>query len=145
MGTAVTLYLYRIDIDRHTRNHHRTNHVKGNSRSLPLCLYYIFIIWADTPLAEHPIAAWVMSQMDQHVVLDQSTLSGSGGWQKDDHVSVLPIEMSNEDLMRLWDAISPSYRLSIPYLVRVVRIDHEACEDVLPVVAKRFRYGEMED
>ena len=75
MGTAVTLYLYRIDIDRHTRNHHRTNHVKGNSRSLPLCLYYIFIIWADTPLLENTLAAWIMSQMNQHPVMDQSILS----------------------------------------------------------------------
>jgi hypothetical protein len=145
LGTAVTLYLYRLDLDKYTRNSPHPDHLKGNSRPLSLCLHYIFIIWAETPLVENTIAAWVMSQMHQHPVLDQSTLSSSGGWQPSDQVFIVPIEMSNEDLMRLWDAMAPSYRLSLPYLARVVRIDPDSFEDALPVVATRYRFGESEN
>ena len=145
MGTAVTLYMYRLDIDKHTRNTPNPQHLQGRPNPLSLCLYYLFIVWADTPLAENTIAAWLMTQIHQHPILDQSTLSNSGEWQSDDQVSIVPIEMSNEDLMRLWDAMTPTYRLSLPYLARVVRIDPEAYEDALPVVATRYEYGELAD
>jgi len=143
MRTAVTPYLYRLDIDKHTRNTPHHDHIKGVSRPLSLCLYYIFIIWAETPLAEHAIAAWVMSQMHQCTLLDSSFLSDSGGWKVGDQVSIVPIDMSNEDLMRLWDAMTPSYRLSLPYMARVVRIDPDSYSDELPVVATRYRFGEL--
>jgi len=145
MGTAVTLYLYRIDIDRHARNNPHPDHLKGKYKPLSLCLYYIFIIWAETPLVEHTLAAWVMSQMHQRPVLDSSTLSGSGGWQPDEQVFIVPVEMSNEDLMRMWDVLEPSYRLSLPYIARVVRIDPDAFEDAPPVVATRYGHGEYKD
>jgi len=145
MGTSVTLYLYRLDIDKHARNNSHPNYLYGTQKPLSLCLYYIFIIWADNPLVENTIAAWVMSQMHRHPVLDQSILSSSGGWQPDDQVFIVPIEMSNEDLMRMWEAMAPSYRLSLPYIARVVRIDPDSFEDALPVVATRYRSGELED
>lgn len=145
MSTAVTLYLYRLDIDKHARNNPLPDHLKGNLKPLSLCLYYIFIIWADTPLVENTIAAWIMSQMHQHPVLDQSILSSSGGWQPDDQVYIVPVEMSNEDLMRMWEAMTPAYRLSLPYIARVIRIDPDSFEDTLPVVATRYRFGELEN
>lgn len=142
LGTAVTLYLYRLDIDKHTRNNPHPQHPKASPKPLYLCLYYLFIIWADTPLVENTIAAWVMSQIHQHPILDQSTLSSTGGWMPEDQVYIVPIEMTNEDLMRLWDAMTPTYRLSLPYLVRVVRIDPDQVEEGRPVVATRYAYGE---
>ena len=145
MGTAVTLYLYRLDIDKHTRNNPHPQHLQGKPYPLSLCLYYLFIIWADTPFVENTIAAWLMSQIHQHPMLDQSTLSSSGGWQPDDQVHIVPIYMSNEDLMRLWDAMTPTYRLSLPYQVRVVRIDPDDIQEGRPVVATRYVYGEIND
>nr|WP_319491956.1 DUF4255 domain-containing protein [uncultured Desulfobacter sp.] len=142
MGTAVTLYLYRVEIDKH----HAPHHQPGNGRHpLPLALYYLMIIWADSALAEHAITAWVMSQLHQHPILDNSMLSDSGNWAPGDQVSVLPVEMKNEDLMRLWDALTPTYRLSLPYMVRVVHIDPDDTETGMPVVARRFSHGEVRD
>jgi hypothetical protein len=40
--------------------------------------------------------------------------------------------------MRIWDALEPSYRLSVSYIARVVRIDGDASRG-LPVVATRYR------
>jgi hypothetical protein len=144
MGTSVTLYLYRLDVDKHTRNTPNPAHTGANARPLSLCLYYIFIIWAESPLLENTLAAWVMSRIHQHPILDPSNLTSSGGWDPSDQVSLVPVEMSNEDLMRLWDALKPSYRLSLPYMARVVRIDPDSYDDALPVVATRYRYGELE-
>jgi len=142
MGTAVTLYLYRVEIDEHQRQHSQP----GNCLyPLSLALYYLMIIWADSALAEHSITAWVMSQLHQHPILDNSILSDSGNWAPGDQVSVLPVEMKNEDLMRLWDALTPTYRLSLPYMVRVIHIDPDEIENSPPVVARRFSHGEVMD
>ena len=68
---------------------------------------------------------------------DASTLSPEGGWGSGDQVQVLIDDLSNEELMRMWDAVDPSYRLSLPLVARVVRIDVEQPLP-LPVVGARF-------
>ncbi len=145
MGTAVTIYLYRVEIDKHTRNQAHSPRSSRTNTPLSLSLYYLVIIWADSALVEHTISAWVMSQLHQNPNLDQSTLSAAGEWNPDDQVHIVPIEMSNEDLMRLWDVLTPTYRLSLPYIARVIRIDQDEIEEGLPVVASRFVYGDITD
>jgi len=45
--------------------------------------------------------------------------------------------------MRIWDALTPSYRLSVSYVARLVRIDPDSDDaQFRPVVAARFAYGE---
>ncbi|MEE4190013.1 MAG: DUF4255 domain-containing protein [Halieaceae bacterium] len=145
METAVTLYLYRVKIDEHMRN--TPPPARPAERPLPLsvALHFLVIIWADDALAEQTITAWVMSQLNQHPILDQSNLSAAGGWAREDVVHFLPFELSNEDLMRVWDALEPSYRLSIPYVARVVRIDPDEAEAGVPVVASRMRFGGIDE
>lgn len=145
LGTSVTIYLYRAEIDKNTRNQAYTRDSKLITHPLSLALFYLIIVWADSALAEHTITSWVMSQLHQHPILDKSTLSASGNWHHGDQVSVVPMEMSNEDLMRLWDVLSPNYRLSLPYVARVVRIEPDEVEEGLPVVATRFGYGDIVD
>lgn len=145
MGMAVTIYLYRTEIDKNTRNQVYSQGTKLKPLPLSLALFYLVIVWADSALAEHTITCWVMSQLHQHPILDKSTLSGSGNWNGGDQITIVPMEMSNEDLMRLWDVLSPNYRLSLPYIARVVRIEPDEVEEGLPVVATRFGYGDIVD
>lgn len=142
MGTAVSLYLYRVTLNEHLRN--QPMHYKPLDAALPLSvdLHYLLTVWADTALAEHTIIAWVMSQLDQHSVLDKATLSTDGGWVAEDQVQIAQTELSNEDLMRIWDALAPNYRLSVSYCARVVRIDPEPIPIGKPVVAKRLAFEE---
>jgi hypothetical protein len=145
MGTAVTLYLYRTEIDKCMRNQVYTQGLREKSQPLSLALFYLIIVWADSALVEHTITTWVLSQLHQHPILDQSTLSGSGQWKSGDQITIVPMEMSNEDLMRLWDVLLPNYRLSLPYIARVVQIDPQASEEGLPVVATQYGYGDIVD
>jgi hypothetical protein len=139
-NTTVSLYLYRIIMNEHVRNA-PSSHQPGNA-TIPLSvdLHFMLSIWADSASAEHTIGAWVMSQIHQHPILDVSSLTEEGGWATDDVVHIIPAELSNEDLMRIWDAISPYYRLSLSYIARVIRIDGDESDSGLPVVATRFGY-----
>ena len=55
----------------------------------------------------------------------------------------LGAELTTEDVMRIWDALDPAYRISVSYVARVVRLDPDQDTGPLPpVVAARFAYGE---
>jgi hypothetical protein len=139
--TAVTLYLYRVTMDEHLRNYPMHN----PARPLSLNLHYLIAVWADSALAEHTIMAWVMSELNQHAILDRATLSSEAGWLPDDQVHLVPSELSTEDLMSIWDTLAPNYRLSVSYIARVVRIDPTPLPEGKPVVATRYTYGKREE
>ncbi len=139
LNTTVSLYLFRI-----TMNEHLRNKVPPSRAQPPLMLdlHYLLTVWTDSPLAEHSIVAWVMRELHQQPVMDISSLSLDADWGKDDVVQIIPAELSNEDMMRIWDALAPHYRLSLSYIARVVRIDPDEPKTGLPVVATRHQYEE---
>jgi hypothetical protein len=140
-GTTLSLYLYRVTINEHVRSQPvRT----GTTSNVPLSvdLHFLISVWSESAAAEQTICAWAMSQLHQHPIMDVSSLTEDGGWRNDDVVQIIPAELSNEDLMRIWDALAPDYRLSISYIARVVRIDAADVPEGLPVVATRYQYQE---
>lgn len=142
-GTTLSLYLYRVKVNEHRRLQ-PVSRDAGGALPLSLDLHFLITVWADNAAAEQTIAAWAMQQLDQHPVMDLSSLDAAGGWRADDLVQIVPAELSNEDLMRIWDALAPDYRLSLSYVARVVRIDPEEAATGLPVVATRFEHGSRE-
>jgi hypothetical protein len=136
-GTAVTLYLHRVTIDPYLRN--AAVNAAPQKRRVPVAvdLHYLLTVWADTALAEQTILGWVMLELYQHEALSQSDLTPTGGWGPDDVVQVVPGEISNEDMMRIWDALDPPYHLSLSYIARVIRIEPQTEPAALPVVARR--------
>jgi hypothetical protein len=137
-GTTLSLYLYRITMNEHVRNVRSTNDLVRVDVPMSVDLHFLLTVWADNALAEQTILTWAMRQLHQRPVLDRSTLSPEGGWDPSDIVHVIPAELNHEDLMRIWDALEPSYRLSLSYSARVVRIDPEVVPGGLPVVARNF-------
>lgn len=139
--TRITLYLYRVTVNEHGR---QTRRVRSD-RPVPvsLDLHYLLSAWAANPLDEQVALAWTVRQLHQAPVLDASSLSPEGGWRRDEVVQVVPSELSTEDVMRIWDALEPSYRLSVSYVARVVSLDPDIDEaSFAPVVARRLAYGE---
>jgi hypothetical protein len=118
-ATRISLYLYRVTVNEYTR------------QSRP------GIMAASQP----PPLAWAMRQLYLHPVLDASSLSPEAAWGPDEVIQMIPAELSNEDMMRIWDALEPAYRLSVSYIARMVRIDPDGVAGAGPVLATRFGYG----
>jgi hypothetical protein len=143
-ATTVSLFLYRVTMNEHLRNAPQAN---GNGRKpVPLIvdLHYLLTAWARTALAEQVVLSWAMRQLHQTPVLDTALLSPDAGWAPGDSVQLIPTDLSNEELMRIWDRLEPSYRLSIAYTARIVRIDPDSVIDAVPVVATRYTLTERE-
>ena len=137
---ALTLYLYRVTVDEHARNRRRITDRTHENVPLAVDLHYLLTVWSRSAFTEHVVVAWAMRQLHQHPVLDASSLTSEAAWGAGDFIQVIPAELSTEDVMRIWDALRPDYRLSVSYIARVVRIDTDPVLEGLPVVATRFSY-----
>lgn len=146
-ATQLSLFLHRITVNEHLRNvnEFRAPHIAPSALPLSLDLHFLLTVWANSAEAEHTIMTWAIQQLYLNPILNLTTLIGDVNWQQDDFIQVIPAELSNEDIMRIWDAIEPGYRLSFSYIARAVRIDPDETPDHLPVVATRFGFGQLKD
>jgi hypothetical protein len=140
-AVQVLLYLYRTNIDAHLRNAGRA--ATPDMRPVPLSvdLHFLFTFWSTSAESEHLALAWTMRQLHLTPLLDGTILSTDAAWNADEIVHLIPSELSNEDTMRIWDALRPDYHLSLAYIARVVRIDPDVIDEAGPVVATRLRYA----
>jgi hypothetical protein len=137
----VSIYLYRINVDPHLRTAGRVGNLDMNPAPLSIHLHLLFSLWSTSAASDHLVLAWLLRQLHEHPILDASSLNADAAWGADEVVHLIPSELSNEDMMRLWDALTPSYRLSVSYIARVVRIDPDQSTESGPVVATRLRFG----
>jgi hypothetical protein len=139
---TLSLLLYRLTVNEHGRQAARFPSRELTKPPLALDLHYLLTAWAGSALEEQVILAWAMQQIQQQSVLDLGSMA-VGNWQSDESVQLLPTDLSTEDLMRLWDALKPSYRLSVGYVARVVRVDpSEEPQAATAVVATRFGWSQ---
>jgi hypothetical protein len=140
--TRITLYLYRVTVNEHSRQSRRPGAPDDGFVPLGVDLHYLLTGWAANALDEQVTLTWSMRQLHQFPVLDASSLSPEAGWGGDEVIQVIPAELSNEDIMRIWDALDPAYRISVSYVARLVRLDPDTdAGGTRRVVAGRFVYG----
>lgn len=140
---VVSLFLHRITTDEHFRAATHLPDTPAEQPVLFLDLHYLLTYWGTSAEAEHTILTWTMQQLASNPILDPSILSLStadAGWDPAEFVQLMPADLSLEDILRIWDAFGPKYRLSLSYIARVVRVDR-AVVPGRPVVATRFVLG----
>jgi hypothetical protein len=140
----VTVYLYRVSLNQHGRNHGHPRNPNQTPVPLALDLHLLFSVWTSNPSAEHLVIAWLMRELQLHPILDRSFLDSGTDWATDEIIHLIPSELTTEDMMRIWDALTPSYRLSVSYIARTVRIDPEEQPETshAPVVIRRLEFTE---
>ena len=139
LDQMVTLFLHRITTNEQFRSTSRLHDVDDKQPVLFLDLHYLITYWGREAQAEQKILAWTMQQLQSYPILDKSILTTDAGWETTETVQLITADLSLEDILRIWDALGPKYRLSVSYIARVVRIDR-ALATGLPVVATRFTY-----
>lgn len=144
LNNTLTLFLHRVTVNEHLRNVRQSNEFPAKGVPLSIDLHYLMSVWADSAMNEQLVLGWAMRQLHLHSTLDASFLSAGAEWQPGEVIQLTPVDLTNEDIMRIWDKLKPSYRLSVAYVARVVRIEADRTPDQRPVVATRFDYSERE-
>lgn len=141
MPTSVALYLYRMSPNAQVRNARPAAAAPARAVPLAVDLHYLLTVWSSSAQIEHALAAWAMQQFAMHPLLDASVLGAEAEWGPGDAVQVAVEDVATEDLMRIWDALEPPYRLSVPYVARMVRLELGPGPDRRVVVARRIGVG----
>jgi hypothetical protein len=125
LQNKIALILYRVDVDQ-TRRHVRLPRATPTSpvrSALGLELHYLLAVWGKGSAAgEQVTLGHCMSILDNNAVIAGPLLSTAYTWESDDALKVTLDSVSVEDMWRLWDGIDAAYQLSVPYLVRTVRL-----------------------
>lgn len=150
LNAGVSLFLYRIAANGTHRTPPGRRSADGSRRKtqLPLDLHYLITIWAKSAPMQHRIAGWVMRTLEDTPVLPSGLLHGArpNVFGSDETVEIVLNDLTNEDLFRIWDILGEAYRLSIPYLVRNVRIESgESVSAAEPVDERIFDFLDARD
>lgn len=128
LTAGVSLFLYRIVPCGVSRMPPGPVRVNGGASDtlLPVDLYFILTVWGGEASLQHTIAGWMMRVLEDHPIFSAAILNAvvPASFRADETVEVCLAELTNEDLLRMWDTLVQNvYQLSVPYVARVVRIE----------------------
>jgi hypothetical protein len=130
---GLSIFLYRVDFNKTMRAAWSgVGYLDGRAR-LPLDLHFLLTPWAQNAEDEHAILGCAMQCLDSTPILSGPLLHSSGEWLTNEAVNVVMDEISTEAVMRTFDSLPTDYRISVPYIARVVRLDGRHAHPTPPV------------
>jgi|GEM_PF-680939 len=141
-GNVLGIYAHRIEIDPNGRG--RTFSVQGTDpnstpdKELPVNIHFLMIASGSSATIEANLMAWAMLALANHNQFDVSHLASSDNtWTEKEIVTASPSDMSNEDLMRIWDVFDGPYTNTVPYVLRTIRLRLNPIESIGGAVTSR--------
>lgn len=153
ISNTLALYLYRIGIDPAIPGGYVRSlpgSAGGRVAEVPLMLHFLMIAIADTALAENSLMGWGFQQLAINPIIGADRMSAQSlalpgqalNWDDSDDVQVATEELTREELMRIWDTLPLKYCLTVPYVVRGVRVALEPdMRQYAPVVDRSLGFG----
>ena len=126
--SGASLFLYRVI----QNGSHRIPAGRLNAQGqrlqtrLPVDLHYLVTFWGADASMQHAIAGWAMRVLEDTPLLTSGVLNAAvpGSFRSDEVVDFSLSELSNEDLLRIWEVLGLNqYQLSVPYVARNVQIE----------------------
>jgi hypothetical protein len=137
---ALSIYLYRVDFNKAMRSVWSAVGSADGKGHLALDLHFLLTPWADNAEHEHLILGRAMQVLEFSPVFSGPLLYAPALPYVDEpqaapneSVQILLEEISTEALMRIYDSLPTDYRLSVPYVARVVRIETRESRITPPV------------
>jgi hypothetical protein len=133
---VLSIFLVRVEVNAVMRAPWSAIGSDDHRSHLPLDLHFLLTPWASNAEHEQRILGSAMRCLDEQPMLSGPLLDTShgAGFAVDEALQVVPGDLGHDGIMRIWDTLDASYRLSVPYIVRIVRIDSEAAPSGPPVL-----------
>jgi hypothetical protein len=120
---ALALFLYGVEVNKTMRAAWSAAAYLDGIPHLPLDLHYLITAWADNAEHEQLILGKAMTCIETTPILTGPLLSPAVDWETGEALQVTPEDLVLEDQVRLFNSIDVGFRLSVGYLVRVLRAD----------------------
>lgn len=132
---ALSVFLYRVDFNKTMRAAWSATSGQDGRSHLGLDLHYLLTPWGTDAEEEHRILGAAMQCLETTPILSGPLLHSSGAFDAGESVQLLLEEISTEAVMRTFDSLPTDYRLSVPYIARVLRLDGRVAAPEGPVVS----------
>lgn len=130
---VLSIFLYRVDFNKTMRAAwSAVGNIDGRAH-LPVDLHYLLTAWADNAEHEHRVIGRTIQCLETTPILSGPLLFPAD-WMPNESIQVVLEDIPTDALMRTFDSLPIDYKLSIPYIARVVRIDATRAQPEPPVV-----------
>ena len=130
---ALSIFLFRIDFNKTMRAAWSAVGYHEGRAHLALDLHYLLTAWADNAEHEHLIMGEALQTLETTPIFGGALLYPSSDWGANECLQLVMEEVSTEALMRTFDSLPTDYRLSVPYIARVLRVDGRQRQPDVPV------------
>jgi hypothetical protein len=120
---AVSLFCYRVSVDRETRPGWSAVASTDGIPRIPLRMHFLIAAWATNIEDELRFLGLTAQVLESEPLLTGPLLDPIGEWGPGDAVQVLTDDLALDSMSEAFQALSTDYQLSLPYLARVIKID----------------------
>ena len=144
---ALSIFLYRVDFNKAMRAAWSAIGTVDGRGHLALDLHFLLTPWADNAEHEQMIVGRAMQAIEFTPILSgpmyyaptlPPALADEPQPSATEAIQLVLEEISTEALMRIFDSLPTDYRLSVPYIARVVRLDTHLARARPPVSDAQF-------
>lgn len=136
---AISLYCYRISVDRETRPGWSGVSQRDGIARIPLRMHFMVSAWDSVVESELQWLGLAAQILESESVLTGPLLHPSGEWSAGDSVQVVTDDVALESMSEAFQALTTDYRLSLLYLARVVVIEGRQGDTAEPVTTLAAR------
>ena len=120
---AISVYCYRVSVDRETRPGWSSVGACDGIPRLPLRMHLLLAAWDSAVESELEILGLTAQILEGDAILTGPLLHPSGDWGPGDAIQVVADDLALDSMSEAFQALTTDYRLSLPYLARVIRLD----------------------
>ncbi len=131
---CVTIFLYRVDYNTTMRAAWSQVGFHDGRAHLPVDLHFLLTPWGTNADHEMRIIGRVIQCLDENPILNGPMLDNLSNWTPHEGVQVCLEDLSTEDIMRIYDSLPVNFKLSVPYVARVLRVDGRRADAGVPTV-----------
>jgi hypothetical protein len=120
---AVSVYCYRLVVDRETRPGWSAVASFDGIPRLPLRMHLLISAWDQFVESELEWLGLAASVLERESILTGPLLHPSGEWSPGDAIQIVHDDLALDSMSEAFQALTTDYRLCLTYCARVVRID----------------------
>jgi Pvc16 N-terminal domain len=122
---VLTIFLVRVEVNRLMRAAWSGVAATDDRARLPLDLHYLLTPWAANAEHEQCILGSAMRCLEDTPILSGPLLDMTHDpqWTTDDAIQITTGDFGPDGIMRVWETLEAEFRLSVPYVARIVRVD----------------------
>jgi hypothetical protein len=120
---ALSVFIYRVGFNQATRAGWSAVGSQEGRAHLPLDVHFLITAWAGNAEHELLILGRAMQCLESTPSLAGPLLEPGAATAPNESIQIVMEEVSTEAVMRTFDSLPHDYKLTVPYVARVVRMD----------------------